>query len=119
MHLVRTEPDALQGGRAQVGQEDICLGHQLMRQAQAALAREVEGDGTLAPVVQLEDRIGGEIAAENVEEGPARVAFGRLDLHHVGPQSAMMPPAPGPATQTPSSTTLTPSNGPLMERGWG
>ena len=32
------------------------------------------------------------------------------------PQSARMPPAPGPATQTPSSTTLTPSSGPLMER---
>src|ERR1700677_1316884 len=32
------------------------------------------------------------------------------------PQSARMPAAPGPATQTPSSTTLTPSNGPLMVR---
>src|ERR1700733_11859365 len=32
------------------------------------------------------------------------------------PQSARMPPAPGPATQTPSSTTRTPSRGPLMNR---
>src|SRR5580698_8001420 len=30
------------------------------------------------------------------------------------PQSAKMPAAPGPATQTPSSTTRTPSRGPLM-----
>ena len=32
------------------------------------------------------------------------------------PQSARMPQVPGPATQTPNSTTRTPSSGPLMNR---
>ena len=41
-------------------------------------------DGALASVVQLEHRVGRQVTAEDVEKGPARVAFGRLDLHHVG-----------------------------------
>ena len=94
VHLVGPEPDALQGGRTQVGQEDVRLGHQLMGQRQAALAREVEGDGPLAPVVQLEHRVGRQITAEDVEERPARVAFGRLDLHDVGTPVGQDPSGP-------------------------
>ena len=84
VHLVGPEPDAPQGSRTQVGQEDVGLGHELMRQLQSALAREVEGDGSLAPVVQFEHRVRRQVTAEDVEKGPARVAFGRLDLHDVG-----------------------------------
>ena len=84
VHLVGPEPDALQGSWTQVGQEDVRFSHQLMSQRQAALAREVERDGPLAPVVQLEHRVGREITAEDVEERAARVPFGRLDLHDIG-----------------------------------
>ncbi len=83
VYLVGAEPDALEGGRAQVGQEDVGPCHQLMRQVQATFAREVECDGALAPVVQLEHRIGRQVTTEDVEEGPTRVSLGGLDLHHV------------------------------------
>ena len=83
VHLVRAEPDALEGGWAQVCQEDVGLCQQLMRQIQAAFCREVECDGALTPVVQLEHRIGRQVTAEDVEEGPTRVSLGGLYLHHV------------------------------------
>ena len=50
----------------------------------------------LAPVVQLEHRVGREITAENVEKRPARVAFGRLDLHDIGTPVGQDPSGPGP-----------------------
>ena len=97
--LVGAEPDPLEGGRAQVGQEDVGLRHQLMRQVQAAFGREVEGDGALAPVIQLEHRIGRQVTTEDVEEGPTRVSLGRLDLDHV--RTPVGQDAGGPGTGDP------------------
>ena len=83
VYLVGAEPDALEGGRAQVRQEDVGPCHQLIREVQATFVRKVECNGALAPVVQLEHRIGRQVTTEHVEEGPTRVPLGRLDLHDI------------------------------------
>ena len=50
----------------------------------ALVGREVEHDAALAAVVELEQRVDVEVAAEHALERSGRIALGRLDLDDVG-----------------------------------
>ena len=82
-HLVGAEPDPGQRRRTQVGEKDVGPGHEAVRDVDAALGGEVEGDGPLPPVVQFEDRVDRQVASEHAAEVARRIPRRRLDLDHV------------------------------------
>jgi hypothetical protein len=78
------EPRPRQAGGADIGQEDVGVPDQRLDGLAAGWRADVQHDRALAPVVQFEDRVGGLIRADGVEEAAHRIAVGRLDLDHVG-----------------------------------
>jgi hypothetical protein len=85
-HAGVVEPGSLEGVEAQVGDEHVGPGDQVLEHLAAALGAVVEADGPLAPIVELERRV--HLVAEGRREvgrHPAeRIARQRLDLHDVG-----------------------------------
>ena len=78
------EADPLQGGDADVGEENVGAVDQGQSHLPSLLGGEVDGDAPLRAVVQLEHRIGRELASQHATEGASGIAPRRLDLDHVG-----------------------------------
>ena len=110
-HLVGSEAEPVERGRSDVGDEDVRGGEEPFGDVEAPRLGQVQGDAPLLTVVELEHRV-------DVESPPSMrwkvrgSPPGGSIFTTSAPQSARMPAAPGPATQTPSSTTRTPSSGP-------
>ena len=85
------------------------------RRSPTLLGREVDHDAALVAVVELEQRVGGQVATEHPLERAGGVPVGRLDLDHVG--APVGEDAAGRRDRRPihpSSTTRMPSIGPVM-----
>ena len=81
----RVEPEALQGGDADVRHEHVGAGEQALHRLAAGVGPQVEHDAALAAVVELERRHRALVAdADGAEDRPLRIAGRRLDLDDVG-----------------------------------
>jgi hypothetical protein len=81
---VGIETDAGQRRGPDVGEEHVGGGEQLHHRRLALVGLEVEHDAALRAVVELERRVGVQLAAEHLAEDARRVARGRLHLDDVG-----------------------------------
>src|SRR5262249_16745142 len=79
------EPQAGQGWEPHVRDEDVGALYEGIRYLPGLGGGEIQDDAALAPVVELEGRVGGQLGTRDGEVQAAKgIAIGRLDLHHVG-----------------------------------
>ena len=101
-HLDRSEPEPVDGGRTEVGEEHIGVTDQVEHHAPALLVGQIGDDAPLAPVVEIERRrLRLAVAGEKREDPPHRIALGRLDLDHLGSPVGQHPAGTGPGDPHP------------------
>ena len=79
------ELEALEGRRAHVGDEDVGPGDQLVEHPARRRLLQVEGDGPLSAVVELEGRVVVDVEARGCrKDSPKRISRPGLDLDNLG-----------------------------------
>ena len=83
--ILQLDPELLAHGRQVAREEDVGRGRHLEQQVPAGAGRQVDGHPPLAPVWDLDERVGSGplCAAQQVHQTALRIAVGRFDLDHV------------------------------------